>query len=253
MKHDELPDMSGSDGKASADANEVRQKVVRAFTQMVGDAMSADWTRQSLEMAQGAAAGETQRQSDDPAPDALTFLQWPPVDRFRRAASDAVPAIGVGSFTSRLEQALGTWPHRYGHLPARTSLVNGLPYVGRRPRLSPRLRGLMDQPFDLSGTLSSRVGYNPFAHLDLLGNTKFEIINIQPMEGDLTPFSLSLGRRKKLRSLPFGDSYGALRSLLENTEPRDLGGLLDFPVSMKLSNNQEVADGDDNGTIEKRD
>ena len=43
MKQDETRDTSSGDGDFSVDAEEVRRRVVRAFAQMVGDAMSEDW------------------------------------------------------------------------------------------------------------------------------------------------------------------------------------------------------------------
>ena len=252
MNQDETRDVSGNREIASADANEVSQRLVWAIAQMVGDAMSADWTRQSLELAQSSAADETRMQPKDPAWDGLTFFSYPPVVRFRTTMEDRVPIIGVGSLTSRLEQGVQTWPYGYRRLPARTQLVDRLLYGGRRRRFSPGLFDHMDQLLDLSDPRSSRVGYNPRAHLDLLGNTKFEIFDIQPMEIDLTPFSFPLVRRERPRS-PFSRRVSrTVRSLLGNTEPGGFRGLLDFPVSVKLSNFEEVANGDENGTIEGR-
>ena len=205
MNQDETRDVSGNREIASADANEVRQRAVWAIAQMVGDAMSADLTQQSLELAQSSAADETRMQPNDPAWDGLTFFSYPPVDR--PTAADVVPIIGVGSLTSRLEQGMQTWPYGYRRLPARTQLVDRL------------LR----------------------AHLDLLGNTKFEIFDIQPMEIDLTPFSFPSVRRERPRS-PFSRRVSrTVRSLLENTGPGGFRGLLDFPASVNLINFEEVA------------
>ena len=250
MNQDEARDVSGNREIASADANEVRQRVVWAIAQMVGDAMSADLTQQSLELAQSFAADETRMQPNDPAWDGRTFFSYPPVDRFRPTAADVVPIIGMGYLTFPLEQGVQTLPYGYRRLPARTQLVDRLIYGGRRRRFSPGLFDQMDQLLDLSYPRSSRVGYNPRAHLDLLGNTKFEIIDIQSMEIDLTPFSFPLVRRNRPRSLLSRRLPRTVRSLLENTEPGGFRGLLDFPVSVKLSNFEEVANGDENGTIE---
>ena len=252
MNQDETRDVSGNREIASADANEVRQRVVWAIAQMVGDAMSADWTQQSLELAQSSAADETRMQPNDPAWDGLTFFSYPP----GRPLSPHRGGRGPGHWSGFIDLSLGTSHAKLAvRLPSPTrsnQLVDRLLYGGRIRRFSPGLFDHMDQLLDLSDPRSSRVGYNPPAHLDLLGNTKFEIFDIQPMEIDLMPFSFPLVRRKRLRSLLSRRVSRTVRSLLENTEPGGFRGLLDFPVSVKLSNFGEVADGDENGTIEGR-
>ena len=110
MNQDETRDVSGNREIASADANEVRQRAVWAIAQMVGDAMSADLTQQSLELAQSSAADETRMQPNDPAWDGLTFFSYPPVDR--PTAADVVPIIGSGF----IDLSLGT---RHANLAVR--------------------------------------------------------------------------------------------------------------------------------------
>ncbi len=253
MNEDETRDKPGSNKKAATDADEVRQRVVRAFAQMVGDAMSADWTQQSLEMVQGAAADETPRQQDAPAWDAPAFFVLPPAYGFRRHAAEEIPVIGVGSFTSRLRKALQTQPYPYRRLRPQTSLIDGLPDMLPRPRLSPRLRRLVGQLYGANGSFTSGTNYDPFSNPGLLGNAGFKTIGVPSTDVDLTPLNLSSARLRRLGMLFSDDPYGLLRSPLENTDPWNFGRLPISPMILKPRNNQEVADGDDNGTNEEQD
>ena len=139
MKQDETRGMSDGEGELCADAEEVRQRVVRAFTQIVGDAMSSDWTRESLELTQGGVADETQGQPEDPARDGPDFFPLPPPRRYLRGTADEVP----GTFSPSLEQASATSPYRYRRWVIQPSLWEVVPQAMPRPLLSPRVRKMI--------------------------------------------------------------------------------------------------------------
>ncbi len=250
MKHDETRGRSGEDASPSVDTEEVRRRAVLAFAQMVGDAMSADWTRQSLEATQSAAADEAQGRPADSTQDGLGFFPLPSPERHRSVTADEVPVIGVGTFSPGQEQAPATLPYLFRRRMIQPSGFVGSPYRMLRPQVSLRIRRMISDLYgaDVSSPLDD--DYRPLANPWPFGDAEVTTIGVQPTEIDPLSFGLLSANRRRLSSLFPGDLYGVPRSLWDIIPPRDLESLRVFPRSMNPNNNQEVENDDDNGTSE---
>lgn len=219
MKQDKTRGTSGGNGNPSIDAEEVLRRTVQGFGQMVGAAMSQDRTRQSQELAQGAAIDDAQAPQEDPPQEGPDFFLVPSPERCRRVTEDEVPVAGIGTHSTGLEKAPATSPYRYRRRLMQSSALDGSPYGTPGPLVSSRVRRMISELY------GARVS--------------------SPLDADYRPLS---AKRRTLSLLFSGDSYGAPRSLGDIIPPLHLGRSPIFPRTTVLNNNQEVEN--DNGTGE---
>ena len=195
MKHDETRGTSGGDASPSVDAEEVRRRVLRAFAQIVGDAMSEDWTRQSLEVIQSVAADEAQGRPEESTRDGLGFFHLPWPERHRSVTADEVPVIGVGTFSPGQEQAPATLPYLFRRRMIQSSGFVGSPYRVLRPQVSSRIRRMISELYGAEVSSPLDDDYRPF------GDAEVTTIGVQPTEIDPLSFGLLSANRRRLSSL----------------------------------------------------
>lgn len=247
MKQGETHGTSRGDGSPSVDAEEVRRRVVRAFAQIVGDAMSADCRGRSLESTQAPASDEAQVPQEDPARGVPDFFRLSPPERYLRGTADGIPAVGAGTSSPGLEPALATSPYGPRRRMIQPSGSDGPPYGMSRPQVSPRVRKMIIELYG-GGSDPLDAGRKLLPNPSLFGDAEVTTIGVQPTDVELMQLGTLSARRRRL-SLPFsGSSYGSPRSLWDIIPPQDLGRLPIFPRSTMLNNSQEVANDDDDGT-----
>jgi len=216
MKQDETRDTSSGDGDFSVDAEEVRRRVVRAFAQMVGDAMSEDWTRQSLELAKGAAADAAQAPQEDPIQERLGLFRLPPPRRHLAGKAEDIPVMESGIFT-RPEWVREILPYLHRPRMIKPSALDDYPYAMVRPLVSRRVGRIIGDPYGAGLPSPLDADYSPLTNSILLGSAGTATVGLHPTDVASTPSVSLLAKRWALTLLFSGDSYGAPRSLYNIT------------------------------------